>query len=332
MNAHVPAPGARPRHAPRATDALHLTGRARKTLRKALIRAYATAVLTSPPSADRSHVPLCERRYGDATGSPVPLALLGDSLSLSVGAGSGNKAVGAILAERLAAEAGVPVELTTVARFGATAGGLATQVSRLVGRSYPGVAVMCVGGNDVMVPGRMRTSARRLRYAVLALREAGWSVIVLTCPEIRAQPALRSWVRPIAGWRSRRLATLQTKAALRAGAHTVSLFDRQVLRGKRGEGMVSSDSFHPSAKCYSYFLERVAPLALAAYAERTGHLEARGGREVTLRDAARASVLVPGLQCTPGRPGYAFTRALHQEGADLAAESVEQSTPGRRAG
>ncbi|MEU5959103.1 SGNH/GDSL hydrolase family protein [Streptomyces sp. NPDC047525] len=265
-------------------------------MKKPLLRLYSEAVLAAPVRPDRADIPQCSGRYGPPSGEPLRLALLGDSLALSVGAGHPSRAVGGVMAAELAATADRPVDLAVLARFGTTATHLSQQVERL-GRldGAPGTAVVIVGGNDVLVPTRMTTSAGQLAQQLVRLRDMGWSVVLASCPQIRHQPSLRPWTRRFAGHRSRRLAMLQTREALRAGARVVSLYDSQLLV-ENEDTLLCTDSFHPSAQGYAVHLERLLPALLAASDIRPSS----GAREVLLDEAIRAAVMVPGLHCAPG--------------------------------
>ncbi|MFJ2770267.1 GDSL-type esterase/lipase family protein [Streptomyces sp. NPDC087300] len=267
-----------------------------RRLKKTLLRYYSRAVLATPVRLDRAEIPPCSGRYGSGAGEPLRLALLGDSLALSVGAGHSSRAVGEVLAAELAATAHRPVDLKVLARFGTTATFLGRQVERL-GRldGAPGTAVVIVGGNDVLAPVRIAASAKRLAEHLGRLRDMGWSVVLASCPQIRHQPSLRRWVRRLAGRRSRRLAMLQTREALRAGARVVSLYDSRLLL-RSTDTLLAGDAFHPSAEGYAVHLERMLPALLAASDVSTDH----GGREMLLDEALQAAVMVPGLHCAPG--------------------------------
>ncbi|MFC7963258.1 SGNH/GDSL hydrolase family protein [Streptomyces cinereoruber] len=177
--------------------------------------------------------------------------LLGDSSAVTVGVSARHETVGAYLAERLASRTGFAVELEVLARAGATTAGLDRQVRSVIGRPTPGVAFILIGGNDVMLPAPVRRSAVRLGGYVCALRGAGWEVVVGSCPDIGAAPALRSGVGALASLRSRRLARLQSAAVLAAGGRVFSLAT-DAFRERPGE-LYCPDGFHPSADGYRVY-------------------------------------------------------------------------------
>ncbi|MEU7039623.1 GDSL-type esterase/lipase family protein [Streptomyces varsoviensis] len=305
----------------------------RRPVRKALSRLWAAAVLTRGEEPGRQSEIACSGTYGDGPGEPLRLVLLGDSAALSIGVERRPETVGAVLATALSKSAARRVELRVLARFGALSGSLSRQVDRMM-LAHPGVAVVAIGTSDVLAPVRTRTAARHLEAELRRLTEAGWSVTIATVPYVRQQPAVRRWARSLTARRSRRLARAQTHAALRCGAQSVSLFDHHLdLGAEPGRDLLCADGLHPSARGYALHLRRLVPAiqATARPAAEPGRprppehrampeprRSADGpvspggpwphGREVPLRTAAAAAVIIPGLQCAPGRPGRAVVR------------------------
>ncbi|MEV0276262.1 GDSL-type esterase/lipase family protein [Streptomyces sp. NPDC050610] len=301
----------------------------RRPVRKALSRLWTAAVLARGEEPGRQSEVACSGTYGDDPGEPLRLVLLGDSAALSIGVERRSETVGSVLATALSKAAARRVELRVLARFGALSGSLSRQVDRMM-LAHPGVAVVAIGTSDVLAPVRTRTAARHLEAELRRLTDAGWSVTIATCPYVRQQPAVRRWARSLTARRSRRLARAQTHAALRCGAQSVSLFDHHL---DLGDGLLCADGLHPSAQGYALHLRRLAPAVqatarLAAESGRPRPPEHRAmpeprrsadgpvspgaawphDREVPLRTAAAAAVIIPGLQCAPGRPGRAVVR------------------------
>lgn len=189
----------------------------------------------------------------DLDGTPLKLAMLGDSLAVGVGADAPAETVGAILATDLAELAGRPVTLFNVAVTGAESRDLATQLADLVALSaHPDVAVIIVGGNDVMHRNSIASAVRHLYRVVLTLRHAGTRVVVATCPDMGTVRALAQPLRYLAHRVSRSLATAQTLIVLRAGGRPVPLGSTlgPLFRHKPAL-MFSTDHFHPSALGYA---------------------------------------------------------------------------------
>ncbi|MEU7277177.1 GDSL-type esterase/lipase family protein [Streptomyces sp. NPDC045431] len=271
-----------------------------RTLRRIVVKAGTPLLFNGSFSVDAITVPPHPVRCGPETGDPLQLAVLGDSLALSAGVHHPDQALATLGARALADAAQRPVELRMLARIGTTSRWLERQVTTAL-RGTPGLASIVVGGNDVLSPTRTRTAARLLRVQVERLREAGWQVLVATCPHVGDQPALRAWVRETSRRRSRRLAGQQTVAALQAGARTVSLYDPEAHTTE--EGITSPDRFHPSARGYALHLPRLLPAVLAFLDE--AHGTPAPPADVSLDEAAALAVQHPGTHCVPLGSGRA---------------------------
>lgn len=233
-----------------ATGAGVLTAQAITARREAGVRR------TVPPYADG--------RYGGNRGVSLRLAMLGDSLAAGLGADHAHETAGAILAHRLANRAGRPVVLSTIAVVGARSDHLALQVDRAL-IVKPNVAVILVGPNDITHARPLRRQVRLLRSAILTLREHGVQVVVATCPDLGSTTLIRPPAHNVVRRQSRRLAAMQTKAALQAGASTVSLGDTlsPEFTARPGE-LFAADRYHPNATGYAALAEVLTPAVLSA--------------------------------------------------------------------
>lgn len=227
------------------------------------MRRYATVLLRQPPWNGRG-VASPAGRYGPGEGPALPLVLLGDSLAVSVGVSAEQDTVGAFVAETLAERLGCGVELKVMARAGATTAALDRQVRRVLDRETPGVAVVLIGGNDVVRPVALRRSAARLERHVREMRDAGWEVLVGLCPDVGMAPALRPGVARLMSRRSRRLARLQAAAVLEAGGRAFVMATNAFR--ERPDRLFCADGFHPSPEGYRVCFGRMAP-ALAGAGE-----------------------------------------------------------------
>ncbi|MGW8777219.1 SGNH/GDSL hydrolase family protein [Streptomyces sp. NPDC055796] len=246
--------------------------RVRRRLLKSLVKGYAAVLLRQPLWDGRGVARPCGR-YGPAEGTALPFVLLGDSSAVTVGVVERQDTVGAQLAGMLAARLECAVELEVLARAGATTAALGRQVLSVTGRSAPGapgVAFVLIGGNDVMLPAPVSRSAVRLGRYVRELRGAGWEVVVGSCADIGAAPALRRGVAAVASVRSRRLARLQSAAVLAAGGRVVALetdaFRRWPVR------LYCPDGFHPSPAGYRVYLRMAGSAVVAAGEARVAGL------------------------------------------------------------
>ncbi|WP_125610121.1 SGNH/GDSL hydrolase family protein [Specibacter cremeus] len=205
--------------------------------------------------------------FGDGNaGDPLELVLLGDSLAVGFGADSPEGSVGYMLADGLAASSGRPVRLHNVAVIGATSQDLPLQVAAIDERGLrPHVAVVIVGGNDVMHLRSINGALKSLAETVRALRRRGSQVVVASCPDMGTVAPFLQPLRFCAHWLSRMLATGQTIVTLRNGGRTVSLVDLvgPVFRRHR-DAMFSTDHLHPSALGYAQATHVLLPSVVAA--------------------------------------------------------------------
>jgi lysophospholipase L1-like esterase len=209
------------------------------------------------PDADR----IWKRSYGD----PLELLLLGDSIAAGLGAERRKDTLGGRLAKGVAKHTHRSVRLTTAARVGSESSMLAAQLDGLRPTYLADVAVIVVGGNDVTHRVPVDESVRHLEEAIARLREAGTAVVVGTCPDLGALRPVPQPLRALGSRMSRQLAAAQQVAAVRAGAHAVSL--AHVVGPffiTNPDEMFSLDRFHPSGTGYRRTAAALLPSVLAA--------------------------------------------------------------------
>ncbi len=168
--------------------------------------------------------PPADGDYGDYPGTPIKLAMLGDSISIGLGMTDAAKTPAVMLAHGLAAVAERPVRLCVVGKSGAPSAELDEQVDAALAME-PDVAVLFVGANDVITATSPATAVRHLSKAVRRLREAGAEVIVGTCPDLGTVRPLAQPLRWVARRWSRQIAAAQTVAVVDAGGRTVAFAD-----------------------------------------------------------------------------------------------------------
>ncbi|MFE6746913.1 GDSL-type esterase/lipase family protein [Kitasatospora purpeofusca] len=222
-------------------------------------------LVTSRPPADRT-VPPADGRYGPAEPAdprPLTLLMLGDSLARGLGAGRPEETLGARLAQALGEHLDRPVDLRVLARVGATTAALRHQVAR-ADRLRPGIAVLIVGGNDVLLPLPLGRAARRFALVLQRLRDTGWHPVVVPCPDPGHAPGLRAPARLLGTPRAHRLAHRQTRAAERAGV-PVAVPAGPGFRD-RAEHLLGPDGVHPSARGHAEHATRILPALITAAA------------------------------------------------------------------
>ena len=230
-----------------------------------LLRAQARAARTliGKPLGEQAFHP--DRTYRRKHGRPITLVMLGDSIAAGLGASRQRHTLGVQLAKRLGGSTGRAVRLVPLAEVGAESSWLARQVDNLPDDLAPDVAVIIVGGNDVTHRVRVADSVADLEAAIHRLEVRGAQVVVGTCPDLGALVLVRQPLRRLASQASRRLALAQRAAAIRSGAHPVSLSD---VAGARfvtePEEMFALDRFHPSSVGYRRLARALLPSILAS--------------------------------------------------------------------
>lgn len=210
-------------------------------------------------------VELADRVYKKKYGDPLDLLVLGDSIAAGLGAARPRDALGPQLARRLAKRTHRAVRLTTHATVGAESSMLAAQIEDLPRDYRPDVAVVVVGGNDVIHRVRTASAVESLADAVRRLRSLGAEVVVGTCPDLGALRPVPQPLRSLAQRASRQLAAAQRETALGLGAHVVSLAE---VVGPfflaQPDEMFALDRFHPSSAGYRRTAKALLPAVLVA--------------------------------------------------------------------
>ena len=239
--------------------------------------------------------------YGRGQPGPaIRIALLGDSSAAGYGVERVEETPGAMLASGVARHAGRRVYLKEVCVVGARSSDLKAQVDRAL-PIEPEVAVILIGGNDVVGTVLPKQSVRYLSEAVRRLTAGGAKVVVGTCPDLGTIQPIAPPLRQVARQWSRRLAAAQTIATVETGGRSVSLGD--VLGPEFAAEpavLFGPDQFHPSAAGYRALANVLLPSVLAALDEAPAEettLEAyRGERVLPISRAATQAVKQPGTE------------------------------------
>jgi lysophospholipase L1-like esterase len=211
------------------------------------------------------HAPHSDRVWKPSYGNPVDLLVLGDSIAAGLGADIRKETLGGRLSKGLAKQLHRAVRLRTAAVVGAESSMLAQQLDSLPSDYAADVAVIVVGGNDVTHRVPVADSVKHLEEAIARLRERGTPVVVGTCPDLGALRPVPQPLRSLGSRASRQLAAAQAAAAVRSGAHAVSL--AHVVGPffiTNPDEMFSLDRFHPSATGYKRTAKAMLPSVLAA--------------------------------------------------------------------
>jgi lysophospholipase L1-like esterase len=203
---------------------------------------------------------------GGSDRTPLRITLLGDSTAAGVGASSTRTTVGWQLAAQLSRASGRRVRLDSVAVSGARTKDLAAQVAQAAADRRPDVAVILVGANDATLLSPSSGVRRELGGAVRRLVGTGSRVIVGTCPDMGAVPAIPPPLRQLTGWRGRAIAAAETEAVRAAGGTPVDLGRLTGPAFRADPRTFSADRFHPSDRGYAIWAEALRPAVREAAA------------------------------------------------------------------
>lgn len=208
------------------------------------------------------HVPALEHAI-DLPGRfpPRVLVMLGDSAAAGHGLSAPDVAVPRLVGRGLVDQDGRATAVRSVAVDGATtAEVLATQVGAARGAE---VVLIGVGANDALDPrrtsGGIVDTTHRLLAAVAEAAAPGARVILHNSPDLSAAPGLPSVLRPVVGWRCRRVAQLQATVAALHGVPVVDM-----PREKLPPEVFGDDGFHPGAEGHARLAARVLRLLVEA--------------------------------------------------------------------
>ncbi len=206
----------------------------------------------------------------------VEMAAFGDSAMAGIGVHRMEDSLPVQLAQRVADSTGRPVHVTGYARSGAaTIDVLTRQIPRV--RHTPDVSVLLVGTNDVInitKPATLTHSSGALLDALVSL---GAPVVMSSLPKFRAMRLLpHPLMEAVLGYGAV-VGSVQRRAA--AGRPRVSFVDVVGSVGSEfvtDEGLMSADSFHPSAAGYGRIADALVPAVLSVL-ETAQQLGQQGG-------------------------------------------------------
>jgi lysophospholipase L1-like esterase len=144
---------------------------------------------------------------------------------------------------------------------GARSSALAGQVA--AAGTWPQLAVVVVGANDLTHAVPVAQAAADLRAALASLRDAGAQVVLVPAPDLsvvaHVPPALREFARAASG----ELRTAQTRVAVATGARVADTSAASAVFA-RDPSTFSPDRFHPSPAGYRLIAADLAPFVRAA--------------------------------------------------------------------
>jgi lysophospholipase L1-like esterase len=225
----------------------------------------ATAFLGATGCAS-SRVAVDRFAQGPATKPRFRIVALGDSLAVGSGASSPEK--GFIFQAYLRLNERYPgSRIDDLAMGGATvADVLRLQAPRLAREAGSSVAIVCVGGNDVVR--RTAPAAFAADYAALVerIRAALPTTVLVLCgvPDVALSPLFTGRDGDAIARLVRADDDAVRALARRTGAHFVDLFAATRARRADATRFLSDDRFHPSDAGHAAFAEALAPVLLRA--------------------------------------------------------------------
>ncbi|WP_328475242.1 SGNH/GDSL hydrolase family protein [Actinoplanes sp. NBC_00393] len=188
------------------------------------------------------------------SGTPLRLAVVGDSTAAGCGATHHTDGFAAALAQRLAADTGRPVAWETVGRFGATARRVRHRLVPLLDDDLD-LIVLLAGANDVMA-GRTPAQWNDELTAILTdLTARAGHVVVAGIPPFSKFPALPAALARYLGERAGALDEVSQRICAQNPDRTTFISSPA---GQPPPEFFGSDRFHPSALGYRLWAEDVA--------------------------------------------------------------------------
>ncbi|MEV4624527.1 SGNH/GDSL hydrolase family protein [Asanoa sp. NPDC049573] len=188
------------------------------------------------------------------SGTPLRLAVVGDSTAAGCGATHHTEGFAAALAQRLAADTGRPVAWETVGRYGATARRVRHQLLPRLGDDLD-LVVLLAGANDAMA-GRSPTQWRDELTAILTdLTGRARQVVVAGIPPFTTFPALPATLARYLSERAGALDQVSQRICAQNPDRTTFISSPA---GQPPPEFFGNDRFHPSALGYRLWAQDVA--------------------------------------------------------------------------
>ena len=202
--------------------------------------------------------------FGDESDNPLRFVVLGDSTAAGLGADDPSGAYATILAERLARERNLQVELTALGISGARVADVLHQQVPQVAALAPDLVFVGIGANDVTHVTPISRIERDMTLAIRRLKETGARVVVAGAPDMRAA----AWHQPLrwlAGIRGEQVANAIERVGHEQGVGVVELADETGPHfAADPEPHFSDDDFHPSSLGYQRWADAIYPVLEAS--------------------------------------------------------------------
>lgn len=198
----------------------------------------------TPPRADAT-----PRTFGKAP--HLRYLILGDSTAVSVG-GNYENGFAVATANHLAERHG-GVELVNVAVSGARIADVRREQLPRADLATADVVLIAAGANDVVHLTRSSSFDRDFRSVVdtILARNCRAKVIVTGAPDMSTPPRIPRLLRPLAGYRTRRLNVIVRRIAAERGLTFAPIADQTGPLFRVDRSLFSDDRFHPNDRGYA---------------------------------------------------------------------------------
>lgn len=192
-------------------------------------------------------------------GTPLRIAVVGDSTGAGVGAVRHSEALPGFLAAEVAARTGRAVAWSVHARTGYRAAGVRREL--LGGLLAADVAVVAIGVNDLLAACPLARFERDVAELVAGIRTAVGAevpVVLSGMPPLGRFPSLPQPMRAILGWRARAM----DRRLARVARHLPEVRHLPFDLPADTDGFFGADGFHPGPAGYRLWARQCAPLVL----------------------------------------------------------------------
>jgi lysophospholipase L1-like esterase len=227
-------------------------------------------VVTAEALRVRSHPFLPETAYdrilrfpgtAEDGGTPLTLAVLGDSTTTGIGTDCVEDTYAALVGQALAARG--PVEVHVLGRAGARLADVLVDQVPLAKTLTPDLVLLVVGANDATHVTPLADVRARTRKVLSEL--AGTPIVLAGVPRLSLARVVPFPLRELSFYRSIRVTAVMRRAAAgHPGVHFVSLSMRPVGLDGTSRAWLSTDRFHPSAYGYAQWANAFLPALLTA--------------------------------------------------------------------
>lgn len=191
-------------------------------------------------------------RFG-TSGPSLSYIVLGDSTAAGQGAAY-EDGIAVMTARQLAKTRTVTLRNFSVS--GAKTDEVLTEQLPAAESARPDLVLIAVGANDVTHLTRIRFVEHSLVQIILRLRAANAHVVIVLTgsPDMGAPPRVPRLLRPIAGWRTKRLNRMFESVATANGVTFAPIARATGRFFRQDRSLFAGDHFHPNARGYATWL------------------------------------------------------------------------------